>query len=95
MLDTPANRALVNRGIAEARGDKVVAVDREGAIAVIGETDYTDYTRSLDACYDVCEAKGIRFASILAVVGIMANENDDLRWLVAQEVWEEVKAGRL
>lgn len=96
MLDTPDNRALVNRGIAEAMGLRVAETLNDGAVVIdaTNKPPYElDYTRDLNACYEVCEEMGIDF---LRVIDDASSDTEyfkeDLRWLVALAVWEAVKA---
>lgn len=97
---TNANRALVNRGIAEAMGQYVEGISpHSGAVNIRVKPDnpmrghlLLDYTRDLNACYEVCKERGINFAEILSVQSTWCGAEDDLRWLVALAVWEALKS---
>jgi len=62
---TSENRALVNRGIAEREGYYEIQSHKDGSVSACKKkADHTwgwerlDYTRSLDACFEVCERRG-------------------------------------
>lgn len=111
---TNANRALVNRGIAESQKYLFHLADyRCGRIyvyktATADAPTILDYTRDLNACYEVCEERGWKIQSnwmyyddgdmySVSVIHPKAGfwnafTGTDLRWLVAQAVWQAVKA---